>query len=384
MGPPGVGDVPSKPAKRSTEIYEGLVPEVYDAAVDASLWDGVVEKMRVALRCSTFALFFQDGANAFFSAAASLDPAGIAAFETHYAAINPWAPAFLAKPAGEIVVGNEILDPAELRRTEFYNDWMRPNGLGDGIGLILSRRTGGVLIFSGLRAGDAGDFSVSERRLLARLVPHVQRATDISLRLDHAARVENGFSAGLDALAVGVFLVDAECRLLFANAFGDHLLRQGGGLVARAGRLAAETPQATARLTARIRAVANTSASAGGVVPLPRSDGQRQAALVCPASGPMRLGMPRATAMLFVSAPEAELAIDARELAALFDLTAAEADLLAALASGARLADYAERAGITVNTSKDRLRNVLAKTGSKRQADLVRLVLSNPLLRRRS
>ena len=376
--------MPARQAKRGTESYEALVAGVYDAAVDASLWDGVVETIRVQLECSTFALFFQDGANAFFSAAASLDPDAVAAFETHYAAINPWAPAFLAKRAGEIVVGNEILDPAELRRTEFYNDWMAPNGLGEGIGLILSRRTGGVLIFSGLRRDDAGDFSAGERRLLARLAPHVQRATDIALRLDHAARVESGLGTGLDALGLGVFLVDAECRLLFANAFGDGLLRQGAGLLARGGRLAAETAPATERLTVSVRAVADASMSAGDIVPLPRSDGRRQAALVCPASGPMRLGLPRATAMLFVSAPEAELVIDPRELSEMFDLTMAEADLAAALASGARLSEYAERAGITVNTSKDRLRQVLMKTGTKRQADLVRLVLSNPLLRRRS
>ena len=65
-------------------------------------------------------------------------------------------------------------------------------------------------------------------------------------------------------------------------------------------------------------------------------------------------------------------------LARLHGLTAAEARLAAALAAGASIKDYAETAGISINTARWHLRQVLAKTGTKRQAELVRLLLTVP------
>ncbi len=46
---------------------------------------------------------------------------------------------------------------------------------------------------------------------------------------------------------------------------------------------------------------------------------------------------------------------------------------------GERIADYAERAGISVNTANTQLKQLLAKTVTNRQADLMRQVLSDPV-----
>jgi DNA-binding CsgD family transcriptional regulator len=48
------------------------------------------------------------------------------------------------------------------------------------------------------------------------------------------------------------------------------------------------------------------------------------------------------------------------------------------------LQEYADEAGISVNTAKTQLRQVFAKTGSGRQAELVRNITSNLILRMRN
>jgi DNA-binding CsgD family transcriptional regulator len=48
--------------------------------------------------------------------------------------------------------------------------------------------------------------------------------------------------------------------------------------------------------------------------------------------------------------------------------------LLAALADGEELSAYAERAGISMNTVRFHLKTAYARTGAKRQSELVRLV----------
>ena len=74
-------------------------------------------------------------------------------------------------------------------------------------------------------------------------------------------------------------------------------------------------------------------------------------------------------------------ASDASVLVELFGLTPAEADLVQALAADERLAAYAERRGRSLNTVKTHLKAVFAKTGTTRQAELVRLASGLSALR---
>ena len=67
-------------------------------------------------------------------------------------------------------------------------------------------------------------------------------------------------------------------------------------------------------------------------------------------------------------------------LGALFKLTDAEARLLCALVAGERIADYAVRTKVSLATAKTHLGALFNKTGERRQSDLIRRALSDPLL----
>ena len=60
-------------------------------------------------------------------------------------------------------------------------------------------------------------------------------------------------------------------------------------------------------------------------------------------------------------------------------LTPAETRLARCLASGATLRNAAEQLGVSINTVRSQLRQIFAKTGTSRQAALMRLLLSPPL-----
>jgi len=62
-------------------------------------------------------------------------------------------------------------------------------------------------------------------------------------------------------------------------------------------------------------------------------------------------------------------------------LAHAEARLLAALVAGQTMQDYADTAGITMNTAKTQLRQIFLKTGHNRQADVIRAVLADPMMK---
>jgi DNA-binding CsgD family transcriptional regulator len=61
----------------------------------------------------------------------------------------------------------------------------------------------------------------------------------------------------------------------------------------------------------------------------------------------------------------------------LLRVTPAEANLVAALAQGKTLDEYAARRGISTGTARNQLKQVLIKTCTSRQVDLVRLALSS-------
>jgi DNA-binding CsgD family transcriptional regulator len=62
----------------------------------------------------------------------------------------------------------------------------------------------------------------------------------------------------------------------------------------------------------------------------------------------------------------------AAALAASYELTPAETRLLEAFLQGERIADYAERTGISMNTVQTHLKRIFEKTGTNRQAELMR------------
>lgn len=88
-----------------------------------------------------------------------------------------------------------------------------------------------------------------------------------------------------------------------------------------------------------------------------------------------------ATVAVYIQDPEQHLDVDEELLARLFGLTPAEGRVGAGLALGKDIASLSEEAGTTVNTVRTQLKSVMAKTATRRQAELVRLVLQSAAVR---
>ena len=67
----------------------------------------------------------------------------------------------------------------------------------------------------------------------------------------------------------------------------------------------------------------------------------------------------------------------------LYNLTPAEARLTLALLEGKGLEWAAEQISLSVNTARTHLKRIFEKTRTHRQAELVRLILRGPAVRRR-
>jgi len=84
--------------------------------------------------------------------------------------------------------------------------------------------------------------------------------------------------------------------------------------------------------------------------------------------------------LLFITDPEQRLDVSPEIIARLFGLTASEARLASALSRGDSMEEAAEAMGVTVSTARTYLKQVFSKTGTGRQADLIRMILTSPAL----
>ena len=65
------------------------------------------------------------------------------------------------------------------------------------------------------------------------------------------------------------------------------------------------------------------------------------------------------------------------DVARIFGLTKTEAKLTLAIVNGKTASEYSEQYGVSINTTYSQIKEVLAKTGTRRQAELVKLVLEH-------
>jgi DNA-binding CsgD family transcriptional regulator len=110
----------------------------------------------------------------------------------------------------------------------------------------------------------------------------------------------------------------------------------------------------------------------------PRPSGKRfYAILISPASPRFQvLSLPRPEICVMITDPEGSQLLPANQLQSAFGLTPAEARLAALLANGEELRTAAAKLSITYGTARVRLANLFEKTDTRRQGELVRLLLT--------
>lgn len=248
-----------------------------------------------------------------------------------------------------------------------------PLGIVDNMSIGLTRDGGSISSIGFGRHRDAPPIGLREKAVARLFVPHVKRALVIS-RLLEARTIERGaYAATLDGLAVAVLLVGPGLRLLHANRAGEAMLRAADPLGLRAGKVTAPSGLAAA-LAVAVAAPRAGLGRRGLGVPARRADGEALVLHVLPLSEAEPLA--EAMAAIFVAPALAAPPAPMTAVAALFDLTPAEARVLELTGAGRTNAEIAAALGVAVSTVRSHLLRLFDKTGTNRQAELVGLLAS--------
>jgi DNA-binding CsgD family transcriptional regulator len=287
------------------------------------------------------------------------------AFEQTHATGNPWRPPDESRgpPTGSVVVPDDLLPLARLRKTAFWTDFLRPMNVDHGGGVIGLRDAHQVISLTLLRSSRRGPYDARERSRLSLLSPHWTNACRLRGRLVPADAATGDAARAFDLMATAAFLLDERGQCVRWNAAADALLRDGTLVRLRGKRLIAPCPGAGPAFI-----------QATGPTILRRKDGSVAGhAYFHDLPGHGALETARAVVFvdpLNVAAPE-QLK---RSLAIAYALTPREAELTSRLADGAELSQAAKAMGITPGAARTRLKTVYGKTGARHQAGLVALV----------
>ncbi len=364
--------------------FSGLVEAVYDAGLRPELWNDAVVRINEFVGGRACGLFSKDsiskfGVTHYYCGA---DPHYIALYSETYSRFDPLT---ILPRFGHVVSIPDLVRFDEYRRGRFYQEWLRPQGCIDAANVVLENSKSNCPVLMTVLAGKRmvdGEM----RRRVAMVVPHAHRALMINKAIEARQSEAMALSDILDGLSAGIFLVDANCRLVHANAAARGMLGADDFLRAIGGHLVAREAQANQTLREAFATGDDHCLSIKPIAfPLTAHDGDRYVAHVLPLKSLVRNGRGKApkaaVAALFVRKVELDSGSYGEIVARTFELTPAELGVLRRIVEVGGVPETAESLGVAESTVKTHLHRVFAKTGASRQADLVKLAagFSNPL-----
>lgn len=366
-----------------SEKLSRLIEHVYDAALDAARWPNALEQVCGFVRGVAANIFSQDAATNEAAVYWSWgdDPKWLPSYFETYAKLNPFFPALSFVTPGEVFSGGDIIPHEEFRQTRFYQEWVRPQGFIDVLGANLERSATTSANFSVRRSERQGVVDEETKRRFRLVLPHVRRAVTIGRVIGFQKATEIALVRMLDSLSAAVFLLGADARVVDANATAKAMLDAGDVLRAPHGKLVATEADADQALREAVRAAAGGDAGLGerGIaVTLSARAAQRLHAYVLPLTSGIRRETTdsKTVAALFVRELTLAAPTPLEMIAQRYRLTPSEIKLVSAIMEPGGIAELAARLGISRTTAKTHLGNIFAKTGTRRQADLVRLLAS--------
>jgi DNA-binding CsgD family transcriptional regulator/GAF domain-containing protein len=361
-----------------------LVGAIYDAALDATRWPDILNRIGDAVGGPEVIFGVYDPTTGLSNLLAPrIDPALVASL-MEWAPRNPLLPLGAGQAPGKVFTAGDFITRDAFTATDFYNEWWLPAGYDtEPLTTNLLVDHGATGIFTSHGSLRRSPFDSVQKRLFATLSQHLVRAVALQRRLYHLTFASDSALAGFDDLRQGFFLVDAQARPVFINRVGRALLDARDGLRLEAGGLSAANADDGTALRALIASCAiESSLTNGGEIGVRRQTGRLPLnVLVTPvrqdtavAAIPWTVTQ-HPVASVLIRDPETELRSRTEALRERFGLTPAEATFALEIVKGDGRQATADRLGISVGTARSHLSKIFDKTGVTRQAELVRLLL---------
>jgi DNA-binding CsgD family transcriptional regulator len=354
----------------SADTLDPLIDRIYESCVVPELWPGTLDDIAKLAGARTGWLFtFRQNITRWAAsnpqAAAILGPL----INTGWVEREQRFLRLLASRHSGFLVDLDIFTPEELETDPTYLNILRPAGLGWGAGTAIPFPTGDNLVLSIEREYTRGPVEQSVVQQLDSLRPHIARGALIAARLQlERARA---ISETLSIIGLPALVLSGQEKVLAANTLIEGLttaLSWGAQ-----DRIMLRDATADRQLHAAMATLDRHKDAQPRSFPVHAEDSMMVAHLI-PIRRSARDIFAQCAAILILTTVTRPDSPPIELVRSLFDLTAAEARVARALASGDAVDAIATAGGVSLSTVRTHVRGALEKTGCHRQADLIALL----------
>ncbi len=370
----------------SHERMLSVIEAFYDAALDETLWPSALKDLADVTGSQAASFWVLDGSETPrlpTFVCINFDIAAIREYLEQTAPMDPTVQYLVAHPRQPIVHDGLVISERDKDKHPYY-DWHER--------LIDTRfrMVGQARLMPSMQAGvalhrrrKAGRYEPKDLDKFAVLHRHLERALAIGARIGSLSAMEKFGTEWLDGNSSAIFLLDDRKQVLFMNRAARVLVESGseGVNFSSAGVMLASRHHNDKLQSLIARALprhGSREALTGGSMRSDRPSGKRPFGIhVSPITCEHpALTLFRPAVCVIFTDPEQQPMLPLERFQAEFGLTEAEARLAALVANGEDLRVAAEKLQITYGTARVRLSEIFQKTDTRRQAELVRLLLT--------
>ena len=358
-----------------------LINCLHRAALDRVGWHQFVSALEVEFNGAKASIHGTVGPSKppFLSVSGSFDPDFALSYLAHYQNVNPFMPLSAEIPERQVRMSPSDIPQEKLRRTEFYNDWLRPQeDLSFAVALKSSPYQGRTLVLSlNIRQRDCDKFALRAQQVLERLEPHVSHAFQVAETISMLSAHSRNFDGGR-SWAGGMLILDEKLSLLWAEpkaishdgevfrvnsfrrvTFCDSAVQQWATAVSRSHDKAAGLPNAV-------------QGTGGWQIRFIRGM-EENTCLPSPIFGGCQFSK---DGNLFLLSKQIQAAPLERVLQARFGLTSTEAEIAKAISSGQSTEEIAAARHVSRHTVRNQVRSVLDKMDARHRIDVTRILMN--------
>lgn len=291
----------------------------------------------------------------------------------------------LLQPAGRLHLGADIQRLARQQDVAGTTDTRYP---GTGESCIAHIDSGSDSVcYVGFARHDNDRFDRERISLTESLMPHLHLAGAINRRYESMRAVSTAVMNRFERYHVGVAMVDEDGALQYCNEAARRIFEHADGLrVDGDGHITASEPVETCQLLQSVREHIHSDLPDGHFAPrlLRISRGQGGSPLSVAfspyrggSSPVMRCGS-AGHAVMMIYNPDRPPVERTDVITQIHGLSTQESALVCAIAAGESLEDIATESKRSLEAVRSQLKRVFRKTGTSRQTELVKLVLSGP------
>ncbi len=370
-----------------------LLLDVYESASNPQHWSTFLENLAREMGATKSALhvhYFAPGnttqsAQGSCAVAIGYDTVSLADYATYYASQDLYVQRIRERfPSGmHVGTSEDLVTPDELRKTELYQDFCHPNGVFHICWSAVEQNKGIAAGLGFIRPENAKPFEGKDVNLLKLLNPHLSKAFHLQRIISNATNQNTALLSSVAQLDFGVIAISYDGRVTNLSTPAKRILDERDGIYIRSGILEATGSAENNKLQQMLRIARNylvdSLQSDVNTMFISRGTGKRPLQVsVFSFISSMLLAEDRPQIIVLLSDPSAKPVSRAAVLRSLYGLTPTESRLADLLLQGLEVREAADQLGTTLETTRFHVKRVLAKTGTRRQTELIRLMLSLP------